>query len=104
MKLFGKKAEQDEDISGVVVAHITVKRLDRKQRKVKIIVAATWQREKTLFKSEYTTEVSSDMSAAINARQIIDMYCQSNDYIIDGVTTTGADLPTVRTIDKGSRW
>lgn len=106
MRLFGRKGEIVEDrpeTSGKVIVNIDVRRLDRIRRRVKIVVAATWE-VKTLFRAEYETEAKNDVQAVTQARIIAETFCKHEDYIITSVDTTGADLPVIRTVTSSSRW
>lgn len=102
MRLLRKEKDQP-DVSGKVVVNIDVRRVDRQTRKVKIIVAAMWA-SNTLFKAEYSSAAKNDMQAVNEAQFIAENFCKHEDYIITSVETTGANLPVIKNIEKGSRW
>lgn len=99
----GSIEDASEETSGKVIINIDIKRLDRIKRKVKIIVAATWASE-TLFKAEYETESLNDLHAATEAQVIAETFCKHENYIVSKVDVTGADMPVVKSIERGSRW
>jgi hypothetical protein len=106
MSLFRKKTDIIKDspnVSGKVIVNIDVRRQDRQTRKIKIVVVATWANE-TLFKAEYSSIAKNDMQAVNEAQTIAEAFCKHENYVITSIETTGADLPFVRTVDRGSRW
>lgn len=99
MNLFrkNKMIDDEEMIDGKVIVNIDVRRLDRKLRKIKIVVVATWTCD-TVFKAEYEAEVKNDYQAVTEAQAIAELFCKHSDYVITSVDTTGPDLvlPTIK--------
>lgn len=89
------------EASGKVSANVDIRRKDRRNTDIKIIIVSA-DDGKTLFKASYQTD-KSEMAAYTVASQLIETYCETHDYIAD-ISSTGAALPGIKSIQRGSRW
>lgn len=102
MGIFRKASSGSDDnpnMDGVIVARITVDRINRQQSKVKAY-AVERSTGKTVFKVRYETSNKSETSCYYDADNMLRSFASDNDYVIDGKVMSNIDLPTVRTLSN----
>ena len=105
MVLFGKGKVVDDvpDNSGLVNVDIKIKRRDRSERRVRIVVVEQ-DTAQTVFKTDFSDKISqSDYGTYVQAEEIAKLYCQRQNYIIADMFENMTDKPIVQTVEKRSR-
>lgn len=102
MKLFGKGIAPDEPSQdGKVLVRISIDRVDRQTRKVKIIVVER-SSGRTIYKLRYTTQ-KSDRPAYFEAENYVKQFVIDNDYVIDGRISSNVQLPVIQNVSTRMR-
>ncbi|WP_411953583.1 hypothetical protein ACKXGF_09930 [Alkalibacillus sp. S2W] len=98
----GEVSDDTQAGDGKVIAHVEVKRHDRHNKSVKAVVVLC-ETGDTALKVEFESN-KSDFSVYNLASDVIKQFNSVHNYVIQGnITTSGADLPTVQTVNKRTR-
>ena len=88
-----KPIDIDEDMTGKVLARITVDKVDSRTKKVEAFIVDR-STGKTIFKLRYTTS-KQDIPAYHEAEEHVKKFVKEHDYVIDGRIDTSVQLPYV---------
>lgn len=101
MSIFSrKKAEEAEELNGLVIARVSVEKVTRYENYVTAYLVERSSGD-TVYKSEYKT-IDPPLHAYYKAADDIKRHVDNEELIIDGDISTNIELPFVRTVQGKS--